>query len=61
MIVAIMSSLSVFAAGSAESATNVKVGFIGPMTGDYGNYGDLISKGVLLAIDEKKCNWWYRW
>jgi branched-chain amino acid transport system substrate-binding protein len=53
MIVAIMSSLSVFAAGSAESATNVKVGFIGPMTGDYGNYGDLISKGVLLAIDEK--------
>jgi branched-chain amino acid transport system substrate-binding protein len=53
MIIAIMSSLSIFAAGSAESATNVKVGFIGPMTGDYGNYGDLISKGVLLAIEEK--------
>ena len=53
MIVAIMSSVAIFAAGSTESASTVKVGFIGPMTGDYGNYGDLISKGVLLAIEEK--------
>ncbi|MCK9287989.1 MAG: ABC transporter substrate-binding protein, partial [Sphaerochaetaceae bacterium] len=32
---------------------NIKLGFIGPMTGDYANYGQLISKGAQLAIDEK--------
>ncbi len=49
MIVAIMSSVAIFAAGSTESASTVKVGFIGPMTGDYGNYGDLISKGCITC------------
>lgn len=40
-------------AAPAKAPDPVKVGFIGPMTGDYGNYGNLISKGVLLAIEEK--------
>lgn len=54
MIVALASTMSVFAAGDQEAApSSAKVGFIGPMTGDYGNYGDLISKGILLAIEEK--------
>ncbi|MEA5030550.1 MAG: ABC transporter substrate-binding protein [Sphaerochaeta sp.] len=54
MIVALASTMAVFAAGGKEAApSSVKVGFIGPMTGDYANYGDLISKGVLLAIEEK--------
>ena len=29
-----------------------KIGFIGPMTGDYANYGQLQSKSAQLAIDE---------
>jgi branched-chain amino acid transport system substrate-binding protein len=54
MIVALVSSMALFAAGGQETApSSVKVGFIGPMTGDYGNYGNLISKGALIAIDEK--------
>lgn len=54
MIVALASTMALFAAGGQEAApSSAKVGFIGPMTGDYGNYGDLISKGVLLAIEEK--------
>ncbi|MGE0075363.1 MAG: ABC transporter substrate-binding protein, partial [Sphaerochaetaceae bacterium] len=54
MIVALASTMAVFAAGGQETApSSVKVGFIGPMTGDYANYGDLISKGVLMAIEEK--------
>ena len=53
MIVAVMSGVTLFASGQEESVSTVKVGFIGPMTGDYGNYGDLISKGVLLAMEEK--------
>jgi branched-chain amino acid transport system substrate-binding protein len=54
LIIALTGSMALFAAGGAEKApTSVKVGFIGPMTGDYSNYGDLISKGALVAIDEK--------
>ncbi len=54
LIIAVASTAAVFAAGGQESApTSAKVGFIGPMTGDYANYGDLISKGALVAIEEK--------
>lgn len=54
MIVALTTTMTVFAAGGKETeVSSVKLGFIGPMTGDYGNYGDLISKGVLLALEEK--------
>jgi branched-chain amino acid transport system substrate-binding protein len=41
------------AAKPASAPSSVKVGFIGPMTGDYANYGNLISKGALVAIEEK--------
>ncbi|MDD5077070.1 MAG: ABC transporter substrate-binding protein, partial [Sphaerochaetaceae bacterium] len=41
------------AAPAPAKVENVKLGFIGPMTGDYANYGQLISKGAQLAIDEK--------
>ena len=54
VIVALLGSMSLFAAGDKEAApSSVKIGFIGPMTGDYSNYGDLISKGALVAIEEK--------
>lgn len=41
----------VFAAGEQEA--QVKIGFVGPLTGDYANYGDLQSQAVQLAIDER--------
>jgi branched-chain amino acid transport system substrate-binding protein len=54
LIVALAGSFTLFAAGGKEAdPTSVKIGFIGPMTGDYANYGDLISKGALVAIEEK--------
>ncbi|MDD3823005.1 MAG: ABC transporter substrate-binding protein [Sphaerochaetaceae bacterium] len=54
MIVALVGTMTLFAAGGQEAApSSVNVGFIGPMTGDYANYGNLISKGALVAIDEK--------
>jgi len=53
LIVLLIGSTALFAAGGRESASTVKVGFIGPMTGDYANYGKLISAGAALAIAEK--------
>jgi branched-chain amino acid transport system substrate-binding protein len=40
-----------FAGGEQEQ--RVKIGFIGPLTGDYANYGNLQSQAVQLAIDER--------
>ena len=51
LLVVVVSIIPLFAGGSKEDS--VKVGFIGPMTGDHSNYGDLISKGALVAIEEK--------
>lgn len=42
----------VLANGSSESASSVKLGFIGPMTGDNANYGVLCDQATKLAIDE---------
>jgi len=55
MILMVCFSLPLFAGGQTETAAveTIKLGFIGPMTGDYANYGQLISKGAQLAIDEK--------
>jgi branched-chain amino acid transport system substrate-binding protein len=41
------------AAETAEKAASIKIGFIGPMTGDYANYGTLMSQAVRLAVDER--------
>lgn len=45
---------AVFAGGSSEKSavSAVKVGFIGPMTGDNANYGVLCNQAVKLAFDE---------
>lgn len=51
LLILVVSIIPIFAQGASESS--VKLGFIGPMTGDYGNYGNLISKGALLAIEQK--------
>lgn len=42
-----------FANGASESgAQGPKIGFIGPMTGDYANYGTLCNNAVKLAVEE---------
>ena len=53
LIVLVLAAGSLFAAGQAEEASVVKVGFIGPMTGDYANYGTLMSQAVRLAAEER--------
>ncbi len=38
--------------GSGKEETSIRIGFIGPMTGDYANYGTLMSQAVTIAVDE---------
>ncbi len=38
---------------SETTADEIRIGFIGPMTGDYANYGLLQSQAVAMAIDER--------
>lgn len=46
-------SFPLFANGASESgAQGPKIGFIGPMTGDYANYGTLCNNAVKLAVEE---------
>ena len=54
LLVALVAMTFAFANGSSESASEVKIGFIGPLTGDYANYGTLCRQAVVMAIDE--CN-----
>ncbi len=51
ILVLAFSGLLAFAGGEQEQ--QVKLGFIGPMTGDYANYGNLQSQAVQLAVDER--------
>ena len=54
-LIAVVAMTAVFANGSSESASSeIKIGFIGPLTGDYANYGTLCRQAVQMAIDE--CN-----
>ncbi len=36
-----------------KSGETVKIGFLGPMTGDAGNYGKLMSQAVKIAVEEQ--------
>lgn len=54
-VVALLAVSVCFAGGDKESSTGgavVKIGFIGPLTGDYANYGTLCRQAVEMAIDE---------
>lgn len=52
IILMIVSPIALFASGEKE-ASEVKIGFVGPMTGDYANYGKLMSQAVKLAAEER--------
>jgi len=44
-----------FAGGEKEDSSSgsvIRIGFIGPLTGDYANYGTLCKQAVEMAIDE---------
>ena len=47
-----------FAGGDQESSSSesIKIGFIGPLTGDYANYGTLCKQAVQMAIEEINAN-----
>lgn len=54
-VVALFAMSMCFAGGDKESSADgavVKIGFIGPLTGDYANYGTLCRQAVEMAIDE---------
>ncbi len=52
-MVAVFALVSVFANGSGEGgADTIKIGFIGPLTGDNANYGIRCSNAARLAIGE---------
>lgn len=54
-VVALLAMSMCFAGGDKESFADgavVKIGFIGPLTGDYANYGTLCRQAVEMAIDE---------
>ena len=36
-----------------KKGETIKIGFIGPMTGDAGNYGKLMSQAIQIAVDEQ--------
>jgi len=48
--------LSLFACGKESDlikpGETIKIGFLGPMTGDAGNYGKLMSQAVKIAVEE---------
>ncbi|MGM0432883.1 MAG: ABC transporter substrate-binding protein [Spirochaetota bacterium] len=57
-VVAIIAALSFAVTGCAKDdaekeAEPLKIGFIGPMTGDAANYGKLMSQAVRLAAEER--------
>ncbi|HOJ64225.1 MAG TPA: ABC transporter substrate-binding protein [Spirochaetota bacterium] len=39
--------------GCKDNKNVIKIGFIGPLTGDYANYGIMMSNAAKLAIEEK--------
>ena len=54
-VVALLAMSMCFAGGDKESSADgavVKIGFIGPLTGDYANYGTLCRQAVEMAVDE---------
>lgn len=51
MAILLVLTPALFAQGSSEAASP-KVGFIGPMTGDYANYGVLSNNSAMFAIEQ---------
>ncbi|WP_455381127.1 ABC transporter substrate-binding protein [Salinispira pacifica] len=55
MLLALVAT-GVWAGGSKEGAAAakpVKIGFIGPLTGDYANYGKLMTQAIKIAVEER--------
>lgn len=51
-VVLLMATLFVSCSKSESSSEEIKVGFVGPLTGDYANYGTLCKQAVEMAIEE---------
>ncbi len=52
LVVLMMATLFVSCSKSESSSDEIKVGFVGPLTGDYANYGTLCKQSVEMAIEE---------
>jgi branched-chain amino acid transport system substrate-binding protein len=53
LCVLILATGLLFAGGQAEEVDSLKIGFVGPMTGDAANYGKLMSQAVRLAAEQR--------
>ena len=51
MAILVLLTNPLFAQGSSEAASP-KIGFIGPMTGDYANYGVLSNNSAMFAVEQ---------
>lgn len=52
-------ALSAWAGGSKEASgtsKDVKIGFVGPLTGDYANYGKLMTQAIRIAVEERNAS-----
>jgi branched-chain amino acid transport system substrate-binding protein len=46
-------SIFLFFISCGDAGKTIKIGFIGPLTGDYANYGEMMSNAARIAIEEK--------
>lgn len=46
-------TLAVLLALTSCTSNTIKIGFIGPLTGDYANYGKLMTQAIKIAVEER--------
>ena len=54
LLLLVLTCAFAFAGGDSEVASEIKIGGIGPLTGDYANYGTSVKNGAELAASEIK-------
>jgi branched-chain amino acid transport system substrate-binding protein len=52
ILILLFSFLLIFSINSQQKSP-IKIGFIGPLTGDYANYGKLMTQAIKIAVEER--------
>ncbi len=56
IVIFVLCLMLLFFVNCGKSQNVIKIGFIGPLTGDYANYGIMMSNAAKIAIEEKNSN-----
>jgi branched-chain amino acid transport system substrate-binding protein len=56
LVLVLAASLLAGCAGGQEAAEEIKIGNIGPLTGDYASYGENVRRGAEIAVEEVNAN-----